>query len=187
MCRRVLVLGLAAGLLSQCQSGPKRVLEVHQGEPVRISLGNRQGLMMEMLNSSSVRSEQADELRQKRPGLKIVADSEIQNMLDVLGHQGFFDNARPQADRLARSWIVVERGNRRWVGSGVGHGRTKEEMVAQAQRYASWVEAVRIFYNRTENFTSAQLREAELKRSSEQVNQSSREIRSKKQGENRNP
>lgn len=184
-CHRALGLGLLACLV-QCQSGPERILSVRAGQPTSVTLGFDGGTL-EMVNSTGVRSADADQLRRQRPGLKIIADTEMQKLLDVLGQQEFFAHTTPRLDRRAKSYVLVAADGQRWIGSGIGTGPDTARNVEQIQRFSSWVEAVRVFYNRTENFTTAQLREEELKRSSEQINRASEEVRSKREGRNRNP
>lgn len=106
--------------LSACASTPElpREIEVRAGRRTRIELVDlRRNLSLVLQNASSGSAEAvySDELGSL--ATKVVADADLQKLLDVLAQQGMFASATATPAPDASAAIVVDQDGRRWVWS----------------------------------------------------------------------
>lgn len=139
------VSALPLALLLQCSGSPvvtSRVVAVERGERVVVGLtqsGSGHTLLLQNASYSppvDVYSDPASESL-----LKVLADDEMQRLLDVLGGLGMFDRAGPAAAG-AREVLSVRSGDRSWFWSRLP-GSTDVEAFGNARA------AVMAVYNGT--------------------------------------
>jgi hypothetical protein len=116
--RRFAQLLLAGWALVACHSGPQltRAVTIHEGERTVVRLHSGASLMLTLENASAVTSttvygtaRSPDEL-----GRKVVADADLQALLDVFAERGMFAQALAEPPRDARDLLIVDSGGRRW-------------------------------------------------------------------------
>lgn len=108
----------AIGLAAGCSSGPTlaRAVAIEAGEPTRVLLMQLQGGSTFLLQnaSSADRPEFYGDPTSQVLG-KIVADEQLQALLDVFSEKGMFAASLGAVPPGARDVLVVEQGGRRWT------------------------------------------------------------------------
>jgi hypothetical protein len=141
---------LAACLLSGCAGGPAapRVLTVQTGERTLVLLQQEaNGPLLSLQNEScssrvDVYSDHKSDL-----GLKVLDDTDMQNLLDALAAEGFFSHATQAALPTGTEAMQVRHGERSYVWTH-REGVSAEELVAFARAKSYFVVA----YNTSTSF-----------------------------------
>jgi hypothetical protein len=111
---------VAASVAVACSSAPsyKRDLTIVPGERTTVRLAQVNGaLALSLQNHSAERPDQVyrADSAEIDPGLKIVADVNLQSLLDVFSEKGMFAQYLPEVPAGSRDVLTVEQGQRRWV------------------------------------------------------------------------
>lgn len=116
--RRLTQLLLAGSVLVACQGGPRlaRAVTIQDGERTIVRLHSGPSLVLTLENASARTSGAAygnarspDEL-----GRKVVADADLQALLDVFAERGMFAQTVATLPPDARDVLLVESGGQRW-------------------------------------------------------------------------
>ena len=174
MARLSIITCLTALGLVQCATSPQleRHLTVREGGITAVSL--QQGATrLTLINHSGVTAEQADSARRNDPNLKVIPDSHVQELLDLLGGRGFFDIAGPSTETNSPAWIMVEHDKQPYLAAS--SFQTQEQLTA-------WTECFNVIfsvYNANYDFTTSSMSAGDLERESNQLNRSTQATRAK--------
>lgn len=111
---------VAACTLVACSSGPSlsRALEVTPGQRTTVHLLQVNGSLALSLQND-MEQERAKVYGEATsaidPGRKVVADADLQALLDVFSDKGMFAASLDEVPADARDALIVEQGDRRWI------------------------------------------------------------------------
>jgi hypothetical protein len=112
------VLLTAAGFVVGCQGGPElaRSVTIEPGKPTHVTLVQVQGQMQFVLqNESSGAAASVYSSEKANPLAKVVADEQLQALLDVFTEKGLFATSITTVPPDARDILFVEQPGRRWT------------------------------------------------------------------------
>jgi hypothetical protein len=121
---------LAAAALVACAGGPslRRDVTVRDGESTVVALVTGSGrLQLSLQNDSARMPAEAYAERSADPSRKIVADADLQALLDVWSEMGLFAQASPSAAPDALDVLLVDHGGRRFTWSRRQRGAQSTE------------------------------------------------------------
>jgi hypothetical protein len=106
-----------AVLVGACAGAPPGATVV-AGQRTRVALTDvTSGRSFVLQNASSGSAHEVYSERSGDQAVKVVADPDLQQLLDVLADRGMFETAAEQPARDARDLLIVEAAGRRWVWS----------------------------------------------------------------------
>lgn len=110
----------ATALLAACASEPalQRSVVVTAGEKTVVRYVDVKGTLSLSLQNDSAGAPGAVYSAASGtidPGAKVVADAELQALLDIFTERGLFATARPEVPADALDALVVQQGDQRWV------------------------------------------------------------------------
>jgi hypothetical protein len=161
-------------LFAQCasQAGLPHVVTIASGKRTRVLLtqiDSRQTLALQNESSGSqkqIYSDSAGDLAEK-----VVADDELQRLVDLLAQQGMFQKAGAGAAPGAKELLVVEQDGKRWIWSRLNAAQTTADELMAFSRARTYVMAV---YNSAVAYHTRKLTGKDLEAERERVLQSSK-------------
>lgn len=128
-----------------------------------VALHTKSGHVQTMVNRSSLSPAEADKQLKRDPGLKILADPTVQQLLDALGGNRFFDMADSGDPPAGYTAMQVLHNGKTYSTSS---RQTNRDDLA---RWAQWVQLFQDTYNSTDQFRSSSLDSRTLYESRDQL------------------
>ena len=152
--------------LCQCSTGivPVRKLSLQPGSQVAISYVQADGTALTMTNTSGLSAARAQAALKENPSLKIVADNELQRVLDVFGGYRYFDFASAEQGSTSPNQLVV-------VSADTRHVLTSRNTVAEAT--AAFGHSLSLFliaYNANDSYSARKITAEDLKATGQRLN-----------------
>jgi hypothetical protein len=140
------LLPLAAGLATACGSAPSlpRAVALAEGDKVAVHMVQAKNqLTLTLYNGSAVAAEDGN----RQVGAKVVADADMQALLDIFAEKGLFERGLPQPPPQALDLLCVDAGGKRWHW-----GRTQLGVQAAEANYYEARSYFLALYNSSEAF-----------------------------------